>query len=483
MLEAYSHNYLKRFIEKDCYVWPHNLTLSRLIARSLRRKDHSLINLKIKHYNDCWLGILIPICLHPRDTILLVTDKQRHRIINFELPRLHLEGLNLAIWEGNRPPIGEQVWLLNYKDFFNSYRKGYLGSRQIVIPEAELFSLRMRDAMALKVNSHDWNILTRAYPSKAVSLTQLYDHWTRKFFSQVTSLNGNVRISAQDISSFRTELDFIDQIPLKWTQVLDAVNEGWASWVEVRHKTLDWCWHLQPLEPIIILKNIFQESPFIMLLGSSPNDLLIEQFHSFVGSFSVNVNVGSLIDVDQEPIDLFVPLRQPLPNTEYFAEYLLDQCRRLILGRSGLTILLIDDEQLLKKLTTELAAEFGVRVSFKSLFPESNGVICCSSFWWYEHQEKLPVPEQIIIAILPFSSLESPLISARVEAYKLKGYDWFRDLLLPEVLTLLPKLVLPLRKSQGRMAILDGRLRSRNWGKKIFTVLEPWNPLDRLLPH
>ncbi len=78
--------------------------------------------------------------------------------------------------------------------------------------------------------------------------------------------------------------------------------------------------------------------------------------------------------------------------------------------------------------------------------------------------------------------MESPLTAARVEAYKLQGLDWFRDLLLPELLTLLPKLVLPVRENQGRVAVLDGRLRSRSWGAKILSVLEPWNPLERLLP-
>ena len=84
---------------------------------------------------------------------------------------------------------------------------------------------------------------------------------------------------------------------------------------------------------------------------------------------------------------------------------------------------------------------------------------------------------------MPFSTIESPLTAARVASYKLKGLDWFRDLLLPELLTILPMLVLPLRNNQGRVAVLDGRLRSRSWGKKIFTILEPWNPLERLLPY
>ena len=83
---------------------------------------------------------------------------------------------------------------------------------------------------------------------------------------------------------------------------------------------------------------------------------------------------------------------------------------------------------------------------------------------------------------MPFSSLETPITAARVESFKKQGLDWLRKLLLPELLSILPRLVMPIRKNHGRIAILDGRLRSRSWGKKIFAVLEPWTPLDRLLP-
>ena len=263
---------------------------------------------------------------------------------------------------------------------------------------------------------------------------------------------------------------------------MNALSQRWASWASLDHKLLDWCWHLQPLEPLADLHKLFQESPFVMLPGLTENTLLAKQLESCVGPFDVNVSLGSLMDHEREPINLFVPSRQPLPNTEYFVDYLLDQSRRLILGRPGLTILLVDDDQLRRKLTSELAAEFGTRVIYQSTSPLSNGVICCSSSWWLFYQEKLPLPEQLIITILPFSTLELPLTAERVEAYKLQGYDWFRDLLLPDLLAFMPRLVLPVRKNQGRVAILDGRLRSRVWGKKVFEVLEPWSPLDRLLP-
>jgi ATP-dependent DNA helicase DinG len=30
--------------------------------------------------------------------------------------------------------------------------------------------------------------------------------------------------------------------------------------------------------------------------------------------------------------------------------------------------------------------------------------------------------------------------------------------------------------------VLDGRLRGRSWGQRVLEALEPWEPLERLLP-
>ena len=99
------------------------------------------------------------------------------------------------------------------------------------------------------------------------------------------------------------------------------------------------------------------------------------------------------------------------------------------------------------------------------------------------HQHLLPQPEQLIVGLLPIASLTSPLTAARVERLKRKGDDWFRNLLLPEALSLLPAAISPLRQNGGRLAILDGRLRGRRWGDQVLTALEPWVPHNRLLPE
>jgi ATP-dependent DNA helicase DinG len=183
-----------------------------------------------------------------------------------------------------------------------------------------------------------------------------------------------------------------------------------------------------------------------------------------------------------DPLPLYAPQTQALPNAPHYATHLLDHCRRLVLGQAGLSVILLDDAGLRCGLTSALAAEFGSRVGHELTAPESNGVICCSWSWWLEHQQRLPLPCQLVAATLPIASLEDPLTAARVAALRQQGRDWFRELLLPEALGRLQLAVAGLRRNGGRLAVLDGRLRRRGWGRQVLHALEPTLELKRLLP-
>ncbi len=475
MIEVYSHNYLKNLLKKNSLIWPHNLTLSRLVSRSLRRRDKSIFEVTISQDEEYWPGVLIPLCLKSCGVVLLVTQTQKRRLLQIEIPRLNDVGLTLPVWEGFEPPTDGKLWVLDHANWTKAFFANHLHSKQLIFPEAELMSSRLREAMTIQISSSHWDCIGRVFPSVATRLVSFHEKLSRRLFSEVIRSDAVVRIDERDTCELIDLLRDLDHPPEPWASFVDAVTNGWASWAQLDQNLLDWTWYLQPLEPLQILHTLFLENPFILLSSSIQN-----QFESIKTIVNVNIKIGG--PIHQEPIKLFAPFRQPLPNAECFAEHLLDQSRRLIVGRQGITVIILDDDQLLKRLTSELAAEFGRRVIFKSTAPEVNGIVCCSSSWWVESQDKLPDPEQLIIALLPISSLESPLTAARVEAFKKEGLDWFRGLLLPELLSLLPKLVLPIRKNNGRIAILDGRLRSRSWGKKILETLEPWTPLDRLLP-
>ena len=480
MLEASAHNQVKKLLHGTSCPWPHNLTLSRLVARTLRRKDNSLIQLEIGSQDFWWLGLLIPLSFDSSSAVLVLSAKQRHRLFSIELPRLKQEGLTIACWEGSQPPPDGQLWVIDHVLLIHAFHDGLLKSKHLIVPEAELLSERLRDAFALTITSKHWEQLRRAHPSIDVALMQLHERLSRKLFAYSTRIDAHVRMDFSEMIVLRDLIGLLDPSPAPWAELIKLDSENWASWAELDHKTLNWTWHLKCLDPLKELKGLLNQQPFLLLTGTGGNDLLISHLEASSSSLHVKVTLGG--PLLQEPIALFAPHSQPLPNTEYYAQHLLNQSRRLILGRRGVTILLLDDYQLRRQLTSELAAEFGKRVVHEITAPESNGVVCCCWSWWLTHQDQLPIPEQLIVAILPLSSVEEPLMAARVEALKRQGRDWFRELLLPEAVSVLPQAVAPLRANHGRIAILDGRLRSRSWGEHFYRALEPWTPLQRLLP-
>ena len=57
MLEAQAHHQIKTLLRQEESDWPHHLTLS-LVARSLRRRDTTLVQLPPSSSERWWLGLL-----------------------------------------------------------------------------------------------------------------------------------------------------------------------------------------------------------------------------------------------------------------------------------------------------------------------------------------------------------------------------------------------------------------------------------------
>ncbi len=480
MLEAHSHKKLKQILQRNPSSWPNHLTLGRLVARSIRRKDKTLIQLDPFSQNSWWLGLLFPLCLGKNKAVLVVSDQQRRRLLNFEIPRLSDEGFPLACWEGVSPPLEDQLWILSHYELIEAFRCGFVKSRQLIFPEADLLSRRFREAMNLSITHEDWERLLRAHPQSQSDLLDIYENLTQSLFAKSLRLGEKIQVEESELLELKDLIQPLNPIFEPWTSFLKLKNYDWVASAELNHKCLNWNLTFHPLEPFNLLFDLFNYQPFLLITCSGENRF----FQNELSSANISLNVIASLNQpsSQEPISLFAPFRQPMPNTEIFKGHLLEQSRRLILGRSGITVLLLDDSQLRRQLTSELAGEFGTRVVHESTDLDSNGVVCCSWSWWLSHHPQVPLPEQLIIALFPLGSLESPLVAARVALMKRHGRDWFRDFLLPEALSLFPSAVAPLRLNKGRVAILDGRLRGRSWGPQILRALEPWTPLHRLLP-
>ena len=485
MLEASAHRQLKALLRGEgAERWPHHLTLSRLVARSLRRQDHTLVRLVPGTDPSWWIGLLVPLALSETPLALVVNDGLRQRLLQVEWPRLQAVGLALPCWQGATAAPEGQLWLLSHQELIHAWRQGTLGNRQLVIPEAEKLEGDLRQAMGIRLDPQDWDRLRRFQPAAESSLLELHQRLSQRIFSHPCHGRQRVALAPEDEAPLRQLLTLLAPLPAPWDRWLAAQETGWCSWAEVEPKLLQWHGHRQPLAPLRELKGLLNGRGAVLVgeLGGSDKGQGPPASALALGlKPAVTVELGDPPLAD--PLPLYAPLRQPLPNSPQLADHLLDQIRRLVLGQAGLTIVLLDDTDLRHRLTSELAAEFGSRVGQECTAPESNGVICCRWSWWLEHQGRLPHPRQLIVALLPIASLDDPLTAARVEELRRQGRDWFREMLLPDALNRLQRGLASLRRQGGRLAVLDGRLRTRSWGRQVFKALEPWVQLNRLLPN
>ncbi|MFQ6538916.1 MULTISPECIES: hypothetical protein [Aphanothece] len=485
MLEAHAHHQLKALLRREGRErWPHHLSLCRLVARSLRRGDQTLVRLAPGSDPSWLVGLLVPLALSDAPVALVLSETLRQRVLQVELPRLvePEAGLLLPFYEGEQPGSA-RVWLLSHHQLVEAWRRGQLGQRQLVIPEAEHLDARLRKALALSIGPADWERLTRAHPAAASSLLELHGRIGRQVMAHPRSHHRPVGLAPEDEAPLRQMLALLHPLPEPWNTWLETGRENWTTWATRTPERLEWSLHRQPLEPLQVLQGLLADRGAVLL-----GEMVGPRLHGG-RSNGAPLGLSPTVSVDlgdpplADPLPLYAPLRQPLPNSPHFPDHLLEQGRRLVLGQAGLTLVLLDDEGLRLSLTSGLAAEFGSRVEHESTAPESNGVVCGRWSWWLDHQSRLPLPDQIVVGLLPIASLEDPLTAAQVQALRCQGRDWFRERLLPDGLTRLQLGVAGLRRQGGRLAILDGRLRGRSWGQDVLKALEPWVNLSRLLPH
>ncbi len=476
MLEARAHQQLKHLLRQEGESrWPHHLTLSRLVARSLRRCDQTLVRLAPGSDPRWLLGLLVPLALHEEPVALLVSPALRQRLLQVELPRLEAVGLSLPCWEGESAPATARLWLLQHHELVAAWRSGGLADRQLLIPEGELLQPLLRQALGVVIDTPHWEQLRRTLPAASASILQLHERLSRRLLARPCGPQQRVAISADEEAPLRQLLAVLAPLPDPWPAWLASGGDGWTSWAQVTPALLQWQWHRQPLDPLAVMPALL-EARGVVLVGPWPTPTA--PLPGFQPTVEVSLADPPLLD----PLPLFAPAAQALPNAPHYPSHLLDQCRRLVLGQAGLTVVLLDDEGLRLGLTSALAAEFGSRVGHELTAPESNGVLCCSWGWWLQHQQRLPLPCQLVAGTLPIASLEDPLTAARVAALRHQGRDWFRELLLPEALGRLQQAVAGVRRNGGRLAVLDGRLRRRGWGRQVLEALEPWVDLPRLRP-
>lgn len=511
MIEVEVHYSLHNFLRSQAEaVWPHHLTMARLVARALRLRRSALIQVGAGcgYQGRYRLSYLAPALLWPEPTILVATEEVQQRLLRVDIPPLQqwLQSKK-GILSSDRWPDPDFKGLLLTSP--SAWLAAQLSGKEHFPPEIPTLIDGVddledwtRSQLTLSIHPSNWDELMLACPNRAEAIREARVQLTKAIFQHPVNpyecylisqpeedilyrLYESLGITKAEVSAGAAEVELIPHcslltahpyLPTTWSNF----GQRWQLknsllWATVNRSQGLFSLYCAPAEVASILSPIWSRQP-VVLIGSAldrETDALTYRKQMGLPELTCLKFAG---DRHSELIQLYMPDRFPLPNTPQFQPAFMQQVYSLMglkASAKGLTVVLVGDMPLKKQVGTQLAAELGSRVQVEKTCLDENGILVSGWEFWRQHQDVLPDPQLLIIATLPLPSLEHPLIAGRVAYYKRANQDWFHLYLLPAALNQLQRAIAPVRNRQGVVALFDSRVIHRSYGQQILTALSP----------
>ncbi len=486
VIEAEVHSSLLRFLGNETLSsWPHHLTMARLVARALRSGRPALIQTSTARVEYVY-SYLMPALLWD-DPVILVTPTHRRTVINQKIPRLQQwlktdkQGLRV---------IESHSWLTDrLLDPVGAQGCGPLppGVPTIIDCADDLAELT-REVLTATIKNWHWDELITKCPQKQeqirnlrVKLTQAFFHHPRNPYECYLLQEGE-RVSLERLCQMLASGGLLTPA---WSNFWQRwQTNGQVLWASINREIGAFSLHVGPVEVATAFQDFWQQQP-VVLIGS------FLDWEKTAPTYRQQLGLPKMLAVKFTPVhhnyhfQLYLPKTFPLPNTPQFKDMLIEQIRILVgLGsnREKPIVLLVEDTPLKDQVGAEIAAQFGSRVGVERIDLGANGILVSGWQFWHQYQDLFGAFQLLAIATLPLPSLENPLVAARIAYYKDQGQDWFRLYLLPTALREIQRAVVPLRGSEGVVALFDHRVNCRSYGSKILAALEPYNRFNYIDP-
>jgi len=492
LLESEVHKRLKNLLrERKGYTWPHYLTMARLVSRSLRLRSSALMQTG-NDLSRYYLSYLIPALLSPDEVNLVVPTSGQSWFMDSLLPNLQTElGTNKPIFLNSQGPDGSlsiisiQFWL---KEFLFKPKSVFSTKTVTLIDQADQLETHIRELLSINISAKDWLKLLETFPQEQEKINTIRSKVTHAIFAHPSNpYNCHLfdDVEYRHLAGLLLHLQTLKPLPLAWQQFqqqAQSPNQVVSSAVDRQRGSF--LLRTSPLEVSSLLSKILLQQPVVLMGGFLDT-------HKDILTYRTSLGLGNILSVtfspnrNREQVNLYTPKYMPLPNTPEFQGSLLQEiCRliRLMLNQKNLIVILVEDVPLKAQIATFLAAEFGSMVQLENKTTFNSGVLVAGWAFWIAHQTDFAVPELLIMATLPIPSPENPLVAAQISYYKKQRQDWFGLYLLPKALNSIQRAVMPLRESQGIVALLDSRVLLRGYGKDILKSLAPYaqtNYLDQ----
>jgi ATP-dependent DNA helicase DinG len=280
-------------------------------------------------------------------------------------------------------------------------------------------------------------------------------------------------------------------------EFLKMSREGHAYWVERRlpeegraHRG-EMSLHASPVEVAERLEELVFRPDCTTIMTSATLDVGrgLEFFAKRVGAQEAEtLLVESPFDYESQ-MRVYLPKGMPEPSEGHrFQEALEGWIQRFVGMTKGKAFVLFTSRAMLRKTAEGMAGWFeeqGIRLLvqdkgssrtrlLKEFKEDRDSVLFGTDSFWQGVDVPGEALSNVILTRLPFSVPDEPLFEARCERIKEKGGEPFGELQLPEAILKFRQGVGRLirsREDRGQIAVLDGRILSRTYGKSFLKIL------------
>ena len=286
-------------------------------------------------------------------------------------------------------------------------------------------------------------------------------------------------------------------------EFLQMSRAGQAYWVERRlpeegkaHRG-EMSLHASPVEVAERLEELVFRPECTTIMTSATLDVGrgLEFFAKRVGAGEAEtLLVESPFDYESQ-MRVYLPKGMPEPSEgQRFQEALEGWIQRFVGMTQGKAFVLFTSRAMLRKTAEGMAGWFeeqGIRLLvqdkgnsrtrlLKEFKEDRDSVLFGTDSFWQGVDVPGEALSNVILTRLPFSVPDEPLFEARCERIREKGGEPFRELQLPEAILKFRQGVGRLirsREDRGQIAVLDGRILSRRYGKSFLQIL-PSCPIE-----
>ena len=480
MLEILSHQHLKRFIKFHQSDWDHIYSFGRIVSKCLQTNENYLINSEIFSTNENWFSpLLISLFLFEENTTFVLSQKKIEFIKRNCLKDLKNFGFNFILQNDQIIFSNHRICFATLDDFLIDSNFLRHRNHRIVFSGIENIKNDLKNYFRISLFKIHW-LDNEKSSSINQKIAAIYNFLKKKFFLRKVLFNSFIFLDQDElnfISKFFYDYSSYSEI---FSRVNNALSEGWACWVTLDDINFEWNFHLEPIDGLSQIKKALVNNKFLFLSALRKDNFFKKDLKK--KSINIDLELNFKSNFIEKKILVYVPPRQMLPNNPMFNQKILEKCKKLMIFRKGLTLVLSDDVDLKLKLATELAANYGKRVLLETIPTLNNEILCSSYIWWINNSHQINSPEKIIIPLLPIPNMAKPINEITVSHNNKLSKDWFREFLLPEAIATLERSISPLRKNSGKLIILDGRANKRRWGRTILQSIEPSRQINYMLP-